>query len=95
MLKAGLDGIKNNLEAPEPIEEDLYELDDLKLEKLKVAQLPYSLWQALKEMKESKIALEALGESTFKKYIEAKTREWDEYRLQVTPWETERYLETY
>lgn len=95
MLRAGLDGIKNNLDAPEPVEEDLYEFDDKKLESLKINQLPYSLWQALKEMKDSKIALETLGESTFNKYIQAKTQEWDSYRLQVTSWELDRYLEIY
>ncbi len=95
MLKAGLDGIKNNLQPPEPVEEDLYEFDDTKLERLCINQLPYSLWQALKEMKESAIVKQTLGENTFKKYLEAKTREWDEYRLQVTPWEIEQYIEIY
>jgi glutamine synthetase len=35
---------------------------------------------------------ETLGDFTFKKYYEAKKAEWDEYRLQVTPWELDRYL---
>ncbi len=95
MLKAGLDGIKNNLEAPEPVEEDLYEFDEKKLSQHKISQLPYSLWQALEKMKESELVKETLGEPTFKKYIDAKTAEWDEYRLIVTPWELERYLEVY
>lgn len=95
MLKSGLEGVKNKLVPPEPVEEDLYEFDDAKLKNFKIDQLPYSLWQALKEMKDDKLIQETLGENTFRKYIEAKTREWDEYRLQVTPWELDRYLEMY
>jgi len=95
MLRAGLDGIKNNLEAPKPVEEDLYEFNDKKLADLNIKQLPYSLWQAIEKMKESELVKETLGERIFNKYINAKTAEWDEYRLSVTPWEIERYLEIY
>lgn len=95
MLKAGLDGMKNNLDPPEPVEEDLYEFDNAELEQRRINQLPFSLWQALKEMKESSIVRDTLGEVTFKKYLDAKTKEWDEYRLQVTHWELDRYLEIY
>ena len=38
---------------------------------------------------------EALGEHIFERYIEAKTQEWDEYRLDVSQWELDRYLPTY
>ena len=34
----------------------------------------------------------ALGEHIFPRYIELKRREWDEYRVQVTEWEKEKYL---
>ncbi|MDD5023221.1 MAG: glutamine synthetase, partial [Candidatus ainarchaeum sp.] len=95
MLKSGLDGIKNNMEAPEPIEENLYQFSDEKLLERKVEQLPYSLWQALKELKEDEVVKEAIGKEACEKYIAAKTKEWDEYRLQVTPWEIEKYLEVY
>jgi glutamine synthetase len=27
--------------------------------------------------------------------VEAKTEEWDEYRMQVSAWEVERYLEAF
>lgn len=95
MLKAGLDGVKNTLEPPEPVEEDLYEFDDAKLQKLNIEQLPSSLWQAISEMKNDQLAKEVLGQRVYEKYLEAKTKEWDEYRLQVTPWEIKRYLEAY
>ena len=40
------------------------------------------------------VIAQALGEHTFRGYLEAKRPDWDEYRVQVTPWELERYLTT-
>lgn len=93
MLKAGLDGVKNKIEPPEPVEEDVYEFDDQKLAKFYIKTLPASLGEAIAEMEGSRLVKEALGEFTFGKYLEAKKREWDEYRLQVTDWEIRKYLQ--
>jgi len=38
---------------------------------------------------------EAMGEHLFNRFIQAKTQEWDEYRMQVTEWERQRYLSIY
>jgi glutamine synthetase len=92
MLKAGLDGIKNKIDPPEPVEEDVYEFDDRQLEKFYIKTLPGSLSEAISEMRKSDLAKETLGDFTFDRYLDAKTREWDEYRLQVTDWEIKRYL---
>lgn len=93
LLKAGLDGVKNNLELEEPIEEDVYDFDDKKLEEKNIDVLPHSLWEALKNLKKNEMLKDFLGEETWKKYIEAKTREWDSYRISVSEWEIKRYLE--
>lgn len=95
MLKAGLDGIKRELVPPKPVEEDIYGFSDEKLTSLKIGKLPHSLWQAIKELKQDGLARSVLGEETFKRYVEAKTKEWDEFRLQVTSWELEKYLARY
>ncbi|EKD49844.1 MAG: hypothetical protein ACD_63C00032G0003 [uncultured bacterium] len=95
MLAAGLDGIKKKLKAPKPIEEDVFGFSDEKLEKLNISKLPHSLWQALKELGRDKIIKDALGKHTYEKYIEAKKKEWDEFRIQVTEWELKKYLEIY
>jgi glutamine synthetase len=92
MLKAGLNGIKNKIAPPEPVEEDVYEFDDRQLEKFYIKTLPGSLSEAIVEMRKSVLVKETLGDFTFERYLNAKTREWDEYRLQVTGWEIERYL---
>lgn len=92
MLKAGLDGIKNKLMPPEPVEEDVYEFDEAKLDEKHIDTLPGSLGEAITELKKDPIVLDALGPHTSKLYINAKTAEWDEYRIQVTKWEKERYF---
>lgn len=93
MLKAGLDGIKRKLKPPEPVEEDVYEFDDKKLEEMGIDKLPYSLWEAIKELQKNQVIKEILGPHFCKRYIEIKTAEWDDYRVQVTKWELERYFE--
>lgn len=93
MLRAGLDGIKKKLKPPEPVEEDVYHLDESKLVNLNIDTLPESLHEAIQEFERDKLMKDALGEHTYKRYLEAKKAEWDEYRIQVTKWELDRYLE--
>ncbi len=95
MLKAGLDGMKNNLTPPEPVEENIYTLDDESLVKKNIAVLPTSLREALEELKKDKLIQDVLGEHLFERYIDVKTKEWDEFKKQVTTWEIDTYLDTF
>jgi len=92
MLKAGLKGMRDKIEPPEPVEEDVYEFNDQKLAQFYIKTLPSSLGEALEDMCSSSLVKDAIGEFAFEKYVEAKKREWDVYRLQVTNWEINRYL---
>lgn len=93
MLAAGLDGIKNGRTLAEPVEEDLYKFDEEKLASRNIDVLPSSLYEAIQEMKENPLIQEVLGEHLLRKYIRIKTREWNEFKMQVTPWEIEKYLD--
>jgi len=95
MLKAGLDGIKNDLQPPEPVEENIYELDSKSLLQKNIDLLPTSLAEALNALKGDKILQETLGKHLFERYIDVKTKEWDEFKQQVTNWELETYLDTF
>ncbi|HEX5578914.1 MAG TPA: glutamine synthetase, partial [Candidatus Limnocylindria bacterium] len=95
MLASGLDGIERGLKPPEPVEENLYHFDAAKLASRKIKQLPGTLREALDELSADRVIAEALGEHVFERFVEAKTEEWDEYRMQVTAWEVERYLEAF
>jgi len=92
MLKAGLEGIRQKIEPPDSVEEDVYEFDDRKLAQFYIKTLPSSLGEAIEEMRSSKLVRDAIGEFAMAKYIEAKEKEWDTYRLQVTDWEIKRYI---
>ncbi|MBI2045113.1 glutamine synthetase [Candidatus Pacearchaeota archaeon] len=94
MLGAGMDGIERKLEPPKPVEEDVYEFNEKQLAEHGIGTLPESLGEAIHHFKNSKLARDVLGEYTFEKYLEAKREEYDEYRLQVTPWEIKKYLES-
>ncbi len=93
MLAAGLDGIKSSLPVPEATEENLYHLDDRAMAKL--TSMPGSLGEAIEEFKKDQLFRRVLGEHLFNQYVEAKTQEWDEYRISVSTWELERYLPVY
>ena len=95
MLAAGLDGMDRKLTPPDPVEENLYHLDAAKLESRKIRQLPGTLREAVDELMADSVVGEALGEHVLERFVEAKSEEWDEYRMQVTAWEVDRYLEAF
>jgi glutamine synthetase len=95
MLKAGLEGIKNDLTPPEPVEENIYQLDGESLVQKNIGVLPTSLREALDELKKDKLIHEVLGEHLFDRYIDVKTKEWDQFKKQVTAWEIETYLDIF
>ena len=92
MLAAGLDGIKNKLEPPEPVEKNIYSLSERERENYGIEHLPESLGHALSLMSESELVRETLGDHVYNNFLHVKHKEWDEYRTQVTKWEVERYL---
>jgi len=92
MLKAGLDGIKNQVQPPDPVEEDVYDFDDRQLAEFYIQTLPSSLEDALREFEASPLMTETLGNYTYNVYLNAKKKEWDDYRLDVSQWELNRYL---
>ena len=98
MLAAGLDGIENNLQAPTPIEENVYEMTAKERQKHGISTLPGSLAEAVKLAEGSKLVREALGEHVFNSFIENKKKEWDDYEqsympfTKVTEYELKKYL---
>jgi len=95
MLAAALDGIDNKLTPPKPLNNvNLYHLDAKERKKLGVGELPGSLGESLTELSKDKVLVDALGASAYEAFMRAKTEEWDEFRLRVSDYEIERYLET-
>src|SRR5256714_812088 len=92
LLQAGLEGIERGCERPEPMEKNLYHLSPDERRRLGIEQLPETLGEAIELTAESELVLRTLGEHMFNRFVEIKRREWDEYRVQVSPWELDRYL---
>jgi glutamine synthetase len=92
LLQAGLEGIEHGYELPDPMDRNLYHLSPDERRRLGIDQLPETLGEAIELTSQSELALRTLGEHMFNRYIEIKRQEWDDYRVQVTPWELERYL---
>jgi len=92
LLHAGLDGIEKGYELPDPMETNLYHLTPEERRELGIVSLPETLGEAVDELAGSELMRRALGEHIFPRYIELKRKEWDDYRVQLTAWEMNRYL---
>lgn len=95
MLAAALDGIDKKMTPPAPLNNvNLYHLTKEERTKMGVGELPGSLAEALTELEKDEVVKSALGTSTYETFARAKWEEWDEFRIHVTDYEIERYLET-
>jgi glutamine synthetase len=92
LLHAGLEGIEQGYELPPPMEENLYELTHEERRARGIIDLPESLGEAIAELSQSDLCRRTLGPHIFERYVAIKEREWEEYRVQVTRWELDRYL---
>lgn len=94
-LAAGLDGIKNHIELPEPVVQNIYAMDEETIKERGIDHLPETLGEAIDEFEEDAFLRNVLGEHIFYKYLEAKKEEWNVFRSQVTDWEIGEYLYKY
>ena len=95
MLMAGLDGIANRTEPPDPVDKDLYDLPPEEL--AQVPQVPASLDEALRALEADRDFLQAGGVFTddlIDTWIAYKRlHEIDEVRLRPHPWEFMLYYD--
>jgi glutamine synthetase len=92
MLGAGLEGIEKKYELPEPIEEDIFEMNPAERKAYGITDLPGNLYAAILEAEKSDLVKKVLGDHIFEKFIENKKIEWDNYRTHVSQYELDRYL---
>ncbi len=92
LLHAGLDGIEKGYELPAPMETNLYEFGPEERAREGIESLPETLGEAIEIGAASELLLRAFGEHTHDRFVEIKRAEWEEYRVQLTPFEMERYL---
>lgn len=92
ILAAGLEGIKNKM-VPEPsLNENIFAMTPEELKSKNIQALPQTLQDAIDLFKTDEIIKGALGSHITEKFITAKTKEYDEYRMAVHAWELKRYM---
>jgi glutamine synthetase len=94
-LAAGLDGVRNQLEPPEPIDKNIWKLSVRDRRRYRIQELPQDLGEAIDLLRRSSFMRETLGEHVFHQFVAAKNQEWREYLAQVHEWEIEQYLAVY
>lgn len=92
MLAAGLEGIEQGYEIPQPVEKNIFKMDTAQMEYNGIQSLPSNLKEAIDATGQSELVRKALGDHIFNRFIAIKKKEWDDYRIQVTPYEMKRYL---
>jgi glutamine synthetase len=77
------------------VEESLFEIDAARIAEMGIREMPGSLGEAIDELERDAVVREALGEHVYGHFIEAKRAEWNDFRLHVSQWELDRYLEAF
>jgi glutamine synthetase len=90
--KAGISGIKQKIVPPPPCDQNIYQMTAAERAKMGIENLPASLEDALQKLARDEVIRVGLGEHIFQRFIEAKQIEWNQYRMQVHPWEIQEYL---
>lgn len=95
LLEAGLDGIRNDLTPPAPVDRNIYVMNSAELKENGIESLPGSLLEALSYLEQDEVIKSALGEHIYSNFKEAKEIEYDMFRTVVHPWERDQYLKMY
>ena len=92
LLKAGVDGIKNQIMPPKNIDENIQKMTQERRDELQVEELPRTLGAATAELEKDELLISVLGKELAEKIIKANKKEYKEYCMQVTDWEIDHYL---
>ena len=85
----------NYHKSPLPVLCSIFALSEKEREELHIDQLPGTLLEAVEELEKDTFIQKVLGDHIAGKYIDAKRKEWHEYRSQVSEWEIQEYLYKY
>ncbi len=94
LLEVGLEGIQNKIEAPAPVESNIYAMSDEERREAGITDLPSTLHNALKALREDEVVRAALGDHIYTNFLEAKKIEWAKLPT-VSQWEIDNYLDMY
>ncbi|MDD5085195.1 MAG: glutamine synthetase family protein [Candidatus Omnitrophica bacterium] len=92
MLASGLEGIDKQYDLPSSTEPNIYKMEMEERKSRNLKALPVDLFEAIELTEKSKLVREALGDHIFSRFIVNKTKEWEDFRIQVTSYELKKYL---
>ncbi len=92
MAAAGLDGMAKKTKLADPIEENIFKMDEKARKRHKIKELPSSLEEAIGVLEKSSLMREVLGEHVFTSLIANKKMEWQKYKMHVSQFELDEYL---
>jgi glutamine synthetase len=92
VLAAGLKGVEEGYDLPREAEDDVWSLNERERKSLGIDPLPRNLHEAISVAESSELLAETLGEHVYDFFLRNKRSEWDEYRVQVSPFERDRML---
>ncbi len=95
MLASGMDGIEKGLTPPPAIQRNIYHMSVRDRRRHQIKELPGTLREAVGLLRRDRVVKDALGEHIFDQFVEAKTQEFDRYRISVHQWELDQYLSSY
>lgn len=94
-LKAGLDGIINQIEPPKGVNGNIFAMTEAERKENGIDELPGDLASAVEELQKDALICETLGKHITDKYVAAKKEEYARYCEQVSDWELQEYLNKY
>nr|AGF93500.1 glutamine synthetase, type I [uncultured organism] len=95
MLKAGIDGIKNEIDPGDQVLNNIFDMTEEERRERGIDSLPENIMEAVGYLMEDSLIKETLGEHIYDHFVQAKEIEWDVYRTQVHKWELDQYLLTF
>jgi len=95
VIAAGLDGVKNNLKAPDPVNVDPSTLSDQEMAKGRVIRLPSSLSEALNELQKDKVMMSFLGDDLAKTFLSVKSSECAAFSGESVEYELEHHRKAF
>jgi len=99
LIAAGLDGIGRDLDPGEPCDLDLLTITPLQASSLGLRAMPMTLWHAMDHLEIDEALREGLGKTPTGDYVdyfvETKRDEVRASHAEVTPWELDRYLQSF
>ena len=87
-----MDGINNKMDPGAATEIDVFKLDAAGLE-VRVLKLYLQAYgKHIMLLEKDDIVKSSLGDHVYNQFMDIKKKEWDDYRIQVFPYELNRYL---